>query len=313
MMILGFAGVGFMAYRPRRKNKTALNLNVLVAWLRRTLMTDNHFLFRSFTAILVVCAASSASASPLPVATFGGGVGIDLNAGGGSLTHTGSSSFTGSVSAVVPGIGGTATAQIQGTISPSPSISAFTSNSGAADLFAASAQNILDYYIRIVGPNASAVPLLVNSQAAFTSSNLVFGSGSQFVLSVDSNTIAYVGFGVAGLEVFQHTGLINGSFNALSITQTLTEASNKDILVHMFVSSTIAGNSVESIGAFLDPIFSIDPSFLGASNYSIETSAGIGNVSAVPEPSTWAMMILGFGGVGFMAYRRKSKPALMAA
>ena len=34
----------------------------------------------------------------------------------------------------------------------------------------------------------------------------------------------------------------------------------------------------------------------------------------VPEPSTWAMMILGFGGVGFMAYRRKSKkPALMAA
>jgi hypothetical protein len=26
---------------------------------------------------------------------------------------------------------------------------------------------------------------------------------------------------------------------------------------------------------------------------------------AVPEPSTWAMMILGFAGVGFMAYRRK--------
>jgi hypothetical protein len=36
-------------------------------------------------------------------------------------------------------------------------------------------------------------------------------------------------------------------------------------------------------------------------------------VGDVPEPSTWAMMILGFAGVGFMAYRRKSKPALMAA
>jgi hypothetical protein len=34
---------------------------------------------------------------------------------------------------------------------------------------------------------------------------------------------------------------------------------------------------------------------------------------AVPEPSTWAMMILGFAGIGFMAYRRKSRPALMAA
>jgi outer membrane lipase/esterase len=36
-------------------------------------------------------------------------------------------------------------------------------------------------------------------------------------------------------------------------------------------------------------------------------------VATVPEPSTWAMMILGFAGIGFMAYRRKSKPALMAA
>jgi hypothetical protein len=34
---------------------------------------------------------------------------------------------------------------------------------------------------------------------------------------------------------------------------------------------------------------------------------------AVPEPSTWAMMLLGFAGIGFMAYRRKLKPALMAA
>jgi PEP-CTERM motif len=32
--------------------------------------------------------------------------------------------------------------------------------------------------------------------------------------------------------------------------------------------------------------------------------------SAVPEPSTWAMMILGFAGIGFMAYRRKSQGAL---
>jgi hypothetical protein len=32
--------------------------------------------------------------------------------------------------------------------------------------------------------------------------------------------------------------------------------------------------------------------------------------SAVPEPSTWAMMILGFFGVGFMAYRRKNQKAI---
>jgi len=35
--------------------------------------------------------------------------------------------------------------------------------------------------------------------------------------------------------------------------------------------------------------------------------------ASVPEPSTWAMLLLGFGGIGFMAYHRKAKPALMAA
>ncbi|OKO86835.1 PEPxxWA-CTERM sorting domain-containing protein [Bradyrhizobium sp. AS23.2] len=30
-------------------------------------------------------------------------------------------------------------------------------------------------------------------------------------------------------------------------------------------------------------------------------------VAAVPEPSTWAMMILGFCGVGFLAYRRRGQ------
>jgi len=48
-----------------------------------------------------------------------------------------------------------------------------------------------------------------------------------------------------------------------------------------------------------------------------DTSNLVGNVTvtaavaAVPEPSTWAMMILGFAGVGFMAYRRKSHGAAL--
>jgi hypothetical protein len=33
---------------------------------------------------------------------------------------------------------------------------------------------------------------------------------------------------------------------------------------------------------------------------------------AVPEPSTWAMMILGFGGIGFMACRRRNKAAMLS-
>ena len=36
-------------------------------------------------------------------------------------------------------------------------------------------------------------------------------------------------------------------------------------------------------------------------------------LTAVPEPSTWIMMIAGFAGLGFMAYRRKARPALAIA
>jgi hypothetical protein len=34
------------------------------------------------------------------------------------------------------------------------------------------------------------------------------------------------------------------------------------------------------------------------------------SVAAVPEPSTWVMMILGFVTVGFVAYRRKRALAM---
>ena len=52
-----------------------------------------------------------------------------------------------------------------------------------------------------------------------------------------------------------------------------------------------------------------DPAYLDTLVIDVTT----GSVGAVPEPSTWAMMILGFAGIGFMAYRQKSKPGLMAA
>jgi hypothetical protein len=38
-------------------------------------------------------------------------------------------------------------------------------------------------------------------------------------------------------------------------------------------------------------------------------NVGFQSVAAVPEPSTWGMMILGFAGVGFMAYRRRNNVA----
>jgi hypothetical protein len=53
----------------------------------------------------------------------------------------------------------------------------------------------------------------------------------------------------------------------------------------------------------------LSPSDVGITN-DLSGTPGFYNgtltiASAVPEPSTWALMILGFFGVGFMAYRRK--------
>ena len=36
-------------------------------------------------------------------------------------------------------------------------------------------------------------------------------------------------------------------------------------------------------------------------------------VAAVPEPSTWAMMMLGFAGVRYMAYRRRKQAITLTA
>jgi hypothetical protein len=80
---------------------------------------------------------------------------------------------------------------------------------------------------------------------------------------------------------------------------------------------TIRNNDYSSgNGLFLDADLNNPNINWRMSSYPYDFNEGLVtgfNVSAVPEPSTWAMMILGFAGVGFMAYRRESKPASMAA
>jgi len=46
-----------------------------------------------------------------------------------------------------------------------------------------------------------------------------------------------------------------------------------------------------------------------ADRYSVESELDF-TISAVPEPSTWAMMVMGFAGIGFMTFRRKQRLAV---
>ena len=59
------------------------------------------------------------------------------------------------------------------------------------------------------------------------------------------------------------------------------------------------------------------PSFQATANsgaiFTTGPTSGGGGQPTVPEPSTWAMMLIGFAELGFAAFRRaKAHPALMA-
>lgn len=72
-------------------------------------------------------------------------------------------------------------------------------------------------------------------------------------------------------------------------------------------------NFISVIGPNVGDQAAVGSSFHGDANFNPGNAFGKNLVAgeftiaaAVPEPSTWAMMILGFCGLGFMTYRRKA-------
>lgn len=103
--------------------------------------------------------------------------------------------------------------------------------------------------------------------------------------------------------------------SALTNLAPATETQTIDI----FIPDTIMF-TVDSQGWQPEHNFNM-PFFTGTYSFNTSTSLpGVGSGSiegyteftAVPAPATWALMILGFVGIGFMTYRRSSKPMLMA-
>ena len=75
-----------------------------------------------------------------------------------------------------------------------------------------------------------------------------------------------------------------------------------------FYAQLSAGTSGPGSITVLDPLsFTLDP----GTSFTADAPGFL--TASVPEPATWAMLLLGFAGVGFMACRRKSKAAWMAA
>jgi hypothetical protein len=84
-----------------------------------------------------------------------------------------------------------------------------------------------------------------------------------------------------------------------------------------FPSNYVSGASLSATDTWTGQTFSSLGLTAGTYVYTWGSGANADSltvrIGAVPETSTWAMIILGFAGLGFMAYRRKDRLALIAA
>jgi PEP-CTERM motif-containing protein len=196
--------------------------------------------------------------------------------------------------------GGTISATLTGSGLPGPSISASASGTGSGFESFANIEYTLDYYVEIVGPSGL-VTVGVDSTGRATAS---------------SENPMYSGTGSATVQVFGYAGsLITDTATAdsqlnpsdsFNLSTTIQESANSEFEVILDVDASVMTSVGKASGyGFVDPFFFIPITDPNAGDYTILTSDGIGNfpVPTVPEPSTWAMMLLGFAGLGFAGWR----------
>jgi hypothetical protein len=175
-------------------------------------------------------------------------------------------------------------------------------------------QSQVSYHIVVDGPTGVFVPYYFETAGGIQSFAGGAGqSGTGFA------AVQLIGPGGTGFDA--STGLSSngnvfcGAHGCVNSTQYFSLLTGVQYTVNVSASAGGSLNNFFNVTAWADPYIYIDPLFAGGNQFSLLISDGIGNtsVSSVPEVSTWAMMILGFAGVGFMSYRRKKKMASFEA
>jgi hypothetical protein len=178
----------------------------------------------------------------------------------------------------------------------------------------------------IVGASfSSAAQASVTYDLTFNSGGQQVGSAVLTLQNVDANsTVTIDAANNNGSDFVSLSGSINGfTFNQLSFGPIGNSvASNGEVGAITIVDGKITNifNAFGGGGIFTsesgDNLF-FDNGLFNPPPLVFELGSVSGTVTvtaAVPEPSTWAMMILGFCCVGFIAYRRKQNgPALRLA
>jgi len=137
------------------------------------------------------------------------------------------------------------------------------------------------------------------------------GGGASHTYSASSTfDFGYGGDLMLGLIDDQHEGFAGGlGFQSMEFTILDNGVEILDLTFEsLAVAESFFDDSVINLGSNLGP--DIDLTF--AYNLVADGSGGFGFDfalgGAVPEPSTWAMMLLGFAGLGYAGYRRAREP-----
>ena len=139
--------------------------------------------------------------------------------------------------------------------------------------------------------------------AAYT--NSVFGATSTTLYGLDAFTDSLVRSTNANAGTYTNTNLNGGLFGPLGVTFGSSD----------LVGFAISGSSGSGFFSLNDGFFSIDLNSGAATRLGTLGSGSLVGISVapVPEPGTWAMMLLGFAVIGAVLRRRRSaalSPAL---
>jgi len=228
----------------------------------------------------------------------------------GASPQSGSYNFFGGTLDVSAAAGATAQPAVSAGLVSGGCTSGFSGSGCAGGSYGVTAK--VDYHIAVNGAAGVMVPYYFDTAGGITLIGQ-FGSGSAAVSLIAPGGIGLTGFNAS--TILSNGNVFCGSNGCVNSTQYVSLLTNTQYTVEVSASAGAPTNIDASAQAWADPFIHIDPAFVGGDQFSLLISDGIGNtvLSAVPEPSTWAMMILGFMGVGFMAYRRKNTSAFRLA
>ena len=178
--------------------------------------------------------------------------------------------------------------------------SSFATVAIAGSLFSAPANAaIVEYDLLFQFSNSAndVTGVLLLNQPPLTAGQTYGGAGNPMIASIfNSFSVTFTN----PIDTFSGNGftslVFDASGNLIGITASFGGGTGNN-------ANTLDITTASSIS------FAFNPP--GNGNGDIARGIVITQIAAVPEPSTWAMMLLGFCGLGFLAYRRGN--ALAAA